>query len=335
MRNTYTLRRWAWVCLIVIPALGGGEAPTASARDIYVNNRTGDDHFLGRQPTDGTGYAGPVRTIEKALSLAQSGDRIVIAATGVPYRESLTLATARLSGNAVREFVIEGNGAVLDGTVAVPRDAWELYTPAWRGEQKVVFRCWPPLKGTQILYIDEKPGLRVPADSAAERPPVLEPMQWCYHRGALYVGLPENARPEQYDLRYAGMRTGLTLHHVSKVVIRDLVVQGFQTDGIAVANSVKELRLERVVCRGNGRAGISVGAASRVEIVDSLLGDNGEAQLITHPTSTTVVRNTQIIGNTAPAVVRKGGTLQIDGQPVESLEIADVEPPSENTTNQQ
>ncbi|GAB6166645.1 hypothetical protein JCM19992_26450 [Thermostilla marina] len=335
MRNTNTLRCWVWIGLIAIFVLGDGIVPSASARDIFVNNRSGDDHFLGRQPTDGTGYAGPVRTIEKALALAQSGDRIVIAATGIPYRESLTVATARLGGNAVREFIIEGNGAVLDGTVPVPREAWELYTPAWRAEKKVVFRCWPPLKGTQILYIGDKPGLRVPADSAAELPPMLEPMQWCYHRGALYLGLPENARPEQYDLRYAGMRSGLTLHHVSKVVIRDLVIQGFQTDGIAVANTVKDLRLERVVCRGNGRAGISVGAVSRVEIIDSLLGDNGESQLIAHHTSETIVRNTQIIGNTAPAVVRKGGTLEIDGKSVELLEIADVEPPAAGSANQQ
>ena len=81
------------------------------ARDIYVNNVAGDDRHPGTmERASGLGH-GPCRTIARALRAAERGDQIVLANTGVPYRESITLEGGRHSGYPSRPFAIRGNGA--------------------------------------------------------------------------------------------------------------------------------------------------------------------------------------------------------------------------------
>ena len=97
----------------------------ASARDIFVNNVAGDDRFTGAATATQGARIGPCRTIARALELAAKGDRIVLAATGEPYRESITLQAGRHSGFGDRPFEIVGGGATLLGTAPVPDAAWE------------------------------------------------------------------------------------------------------------------------------------------------------------------------------------------------------------------
>ena len=86
----------------------------------------------------------------------------------------------------------------------------------------------------------------------------------------------------------------MTLFHVEKVRIVDLTVQGFQVDGISLSNSAREVLLSGVTCRGNGRSGLAVGGASSVTIRESLLGDNGQAQLLTLPCISVTVQITVV-----------------------------------------
>ncbi|MDZ7618066.1 MAG: hypothetical protein U1E05_13765, partial [Patescibacteria group bacterium] len=64
--------------LLAQPALG---------RDIFVSNTSGDDLFNGLGLQSAPDGSGPVRTLARALRLAQAGDRIVMAKTDRPYRE--------------------------------------------------------------------------------------------------------------------------------------------------------------------------------------------------------------------------------------------------------
>jgi len=277
------------------------------AREIYVDNVGGDDSFTGRQQRMTSDLSGPVRTIARALQLAQSGDRIVLTANEEPYRESITLSGSRHSGYSEHPFVIQGNGAVLDGSAPVPKDAWERY----RGP---VFRFQPPGKAYQQLFLGGRPAGRVAVGTPAQGPPQLEPLQWCLAGGYIYFCVESSKLPDEYDLTYARLRTGITLYHVRRVAVVDLTVQGFQLDGIQAANSARRVYLGGLTCRGNGRSGITVGGASEVEIDVSLLGNNGEAQLLTLPWSKTRVRNCHLLGNTAPGWVDRGGRTEVDGQ---------------------
>jgi hypothetical protein len=281
----------------------------AAARDLFVNNRSGDDRFTGRQQATQPDGTGPVRSIEKALRLAQQGDRIQIANTGQPYRESISLMGTRHSGFALQPFVLAGNGAVLDGSQPVPANAWEHFRGA-------VFRFQPPRVEYQQLFLNHRPATRVAAGGMDVEPPKLNAREWCLHQGYIYFAVEPQKLPSDYPLSFAAKPAGITLVAVQNVAIQDLVVQGFQLDGISALNSARMVRVVRVTSRGNGRSGVTVGGASLVDLDECGVGDNGFAQLLTLPWSETHIRQGELLSNTAPAWVDQGGRVFRDGQEI-------------------
>ncbi len=282
----------------------------AAGRDIFVDNRSGDDRSTGEQLHNALAHGGPVRTLARALRLAWSGDAIVLVNTGVPYQENISLVGSRYSGTPQQPFTIRGNGAVLDGSKPIPPEAWKPYEGA-------VFRFRPRRMAYQQLFLDGRPAVRVIAVGASHRPPKLQPRQWCLLDGQIYFCAERTKLPGDYKLACAHDQTGITLFHVEQVVIAGLTVQGFQLDGINLFNSARNVSLLGVTCRGNGRSGVTVGGASLAEIDGSLLGDNGCAQLLTLPCSEVHVRGTHLLSNTAPGWVDQGGRVFIDGKRVE------------------
>jgi len=285
--------------LLTVPA-------TAAARNIFVNNVAGDDRREGRGEKPSSQGTGPCRTIEKALRVAQEGDIVVLANTGEPYRESISLDGPRHSGAFATPFIIEGNGATLDGTKEIPVGAWQQY-------DQYIFRFRPLHRQYQQLYLDGIPCRRVDLLDDGELPE-LEPLDWCLADGFVYFRCEQDRLPQTYDLRFAYHRVGVTLYQVRRVVVRDLVVQGFQLDGINAHDNVFETTLSGVTSRGNGRSGISIGGASRVQIENCLVGDNGKVQIRTEGYSKTQIDRTEIIANTGPAITRDGGSVTTDGE---------------------
>jgi hypothetical protein len=136
------LGRW----LVLAGFVGLGSVATLPARELYVNNETGDDRFEGRSPQYFSGD-GPCRSIARALFLAQAGDTVVLAKTAQPYRESVTLQGERHSGNSFRPFRLVGNGATLDGREPIRSAAWESVG----GD---IVRFEPARKSLGLLYLD-------------------------------------------------------------------------------------------------------------------------------------------------------------------------------------
>ncbi|MHC4399790.1 MAG: right-handed parallel beta-helix repeat-containing protein [Planctomycetota bacterium] len=301
------------------------QASTTLARDIYVDNFAGDDAFTGQQPRSMSDMSGPVRSINRALKLARQGDRIVLKNTGEPYRESISVVGSRHSGYSARPLIIEGNGAILDGSAPVPAEAWEHY----RGP---VFRFRPPRLAYQQLFQNDRPVDRVIASRESDDPPPLGPLQWCLFRGHVYFSVDPDSTdlPRGHALTHTHRRVGITLFHVDRVAIANLTVQGFQLDGINACNSAREITLSGVTCRGNGRSGITVGGASQVRIDACLVGDNGEAQLTTLPCSETQITNTALLANTAPGWVDRGGRVYVEGKRVEGG-LEELAPPLDAT----
>jgi hypothetical protein len=284
------------------------------AREIYVNNVAGDDRFNGTHPTNTDDAAGPLRTLGMALRIAASGDKIILAKNDEPYRESVTLWSSRNSGDVVQPFMIQGNGAVFDGSAPVPAEAWEHYEGA-------VFRFRPPRMGFAQLFLDDRPAARVLAD-ASPRPlgeglevRALAPLQWCLKNGEIFFCVEKTKLPADYHLSYAALPVGITLLHVNRVVITDLTIQGYQLDGINAVNSATDVLLFGLTLRGNGRSGLTVGGASSVKLDAALVGNNGHAQLLTLPYSHTFVRNSNLLpALAAPAWLDQGGELDINGK---------------------
>src|SRR6476620_7062800 len=99
---------------------------SVSARDIYVNNVLGDDRRGGTMAVVGDEGTGPCRSIAKALRIATPGDHIIVANTGQPYREGITVQGPRHSGFDRFPTIISGNGAMLDGSLSLSGSFWEF-----------------------------------------------------------------------------------------------------------------------------------------------------------------------------------------------------------------
>ncbi|MCL2120170.1 MAG: hypothetical protein FWH27_17280 [Planctomycetaceae bacterium] len=242
------------------------------ANDIYVNNATGHDRNLGQSSDTADGLAGPVRTIGRAIELSRSGDRIFLAPTETPYRETVCLFGKNQSGDDFTAFTIEGNGAILDGSELLPIEVW---SHAFGN----TFRFQPTRFTHFQLFENGLPLKRVAVEPGAKMPPHLNEMEWCICNGFLYVCLENFKRPQDYRFTYSEKMTGMTIMQTNHVRINDLVVQGFQVDGISIVNNTKNVILDNVIVRGNGRNGLTVGASSTVYAGYSLFGDNNAAQI--------------------------------------------------------
>ncbi len=280
----------------------------AFSRDIFVDNVRGNDEFTGWETRIGVSGTGPVKTITRALKVAQAGDRIVLTNNeGEPYQESVTFLGNNHSAANARPFTLEGNGALLDGSEEIDPALWQYFRDG-------IFRFQPKFMAYQNLFLDGRPLER--AELPKDEIPVvkLNAMQWCMHEGYVYFKPERERMPDEYALRCAGRKCGITLIHVQGVEIRNLTVQGFQNDGIAAANAARQVYLNNVTLRGNARAGLSVGGACTVWVINSMLGNNNYAQLLTENYSRTHLMKTDLISNTAPGWVDRGGEVNLDGK---------------------
>lgn len=291
------------VCLLLV-FLSSQQLP---ARDLFVNNVVGNDEFTGLSESP-YGADGPTRTIGHALQLTVSGDRLIIVNTGQPYRESVTLVGSRNSGFESLPFVIEGNGAVLDGRTAIPANLW-----VHRRADLWSFR--PHRTASLLLYLWDRPAQfrPVPPDG---RMPQLAPLEWTIADGSVWFCVEPGRYPDQYPLTVTLYSVGITLYDVENVAIANLIVQGYQLDGINVFDRVRDCRLIDITCRGNGRSGVAIANASRATLDGCLVGDNGIAQLWTEGYSRGRLVDTALVDNSAPAYRHRGSALLIDDVPI-------------------
>lgn len=279
----------------------------ATAETFYVDNQRGSDSASGLSPDLG-GQNGPVRTLAAALARADVADRIELANTGAAYREPISLSLPRHQGLAGRPFTINGNGAILDGTVVAAPGAW-------RHLEGNVFAMRPRRLGYQRLFDNGQPLTQVELTSLREAA-VLQPMQWSLVDGQLLFATEGNQIPENYALRHAGLQTGVTLYDVRHVRIENLIVQGFQQDGINAHELVRDCELMEVECRANGRAGLSVGGVSRVTVLKSNFYDNGRVQVRSEGLAELDLIDCDVEATGEPAYEAKGRALRVNNEPI-------------------
>lgn len=298
------MRNWIALSVVSIALVACGDG---YSRDLYVNNAIGNDHLSGLRelPVE---RQGPVRSIQRALCLAQPGDHVHIAKTDAPYREQISISGPCLRGRADRPFVIIGNGATLDGTVVAQQGAWQH-------EAGDVFALRPLRLTYQQLYRDGSPAKRARLVDFTAVDEQLEPLHWALASDRILFRVEQGQLPAAYDLRHAGLQTGITLYNTEHVRIENLIIQGFQQDGINAHELARDCVIARAECRGNGRSGISVGGISRVEIKSCNLYDNGVAQLRVEGQARVALAECDVAESPdAIAYDIGGGELTIDGK---------------------
>src|SRR5690606_38634565 len=234
---------------------------------------------------------------------ADPGDHIHIAKTDRPYREQISISGPWLQGRADRPLLISGNGAVLDGTVVAAAGAWQ-------NVEGDVFSMRPKRLTFQQLYRAGTPLKRVWIGDFTDVESQLQPLEWALSHDRIYFRVEKGMLPASYSLRHAGLQTGITLYNTQHVRIENLVVQGFQQDGINALGLVRNWGLAGLACRGDGRSGSSGGGASRVVMQNSTRSDNGVAQLRLEGQAPVTLENCDVAGSPdAPAYAVRGGEL--------------------------
>ncbi|WP_254510441.1 right-handed parallel beta-helix repeat-containing protein [Anatilimnocola floriformis] len=288
--------RSLWLIALILTT-----ADICSAANIYVDNLAGDDRRNGLEAKSlGVGN-GPVRTIAKALRLAQKGDRIILANNpGSPYRESIAISGGFHSGIATYPFELIGNGATLDGSLSLANGEWEFVS----GQ---TFRVRPPRGAYQRLFLNDQPAEFIASQGDARA--MLKPLQWTLIQGQIYFCCEKDKIPASYNLSCCGLRTGITIYQVEDVQISDLTVRGFELDGVNAADTAYKTKLLGVVSQDNGRSGFTVGGASRVTLDQCTGTGNGNSQLRAEGYSQTTIRDCELDSKSAPALVRDGGRV--------------------------
>ncbi len=244
------------------------------AETLFVNNLNGRDQNDGLAAEPLSGLTGPVRSIRRALQLATSGSTIVVTNTGTPYYESLSLIGGRLSGVPRVPLTILGNGATLSGLRGLPPTAWQQETEdLWR----VTFNR----KGFYQLLRDGFVVTEHRPDDGGDPRATLPAGQWCAYRGDVYYRQDGITEPPLERFDYAADEMGITLYQVEHVRIVDLTVEHFRVDGINAYNMCREIVLENVIIRENGRAGLALSGTSGVLFRGGRIEANGrESALI-------------------------------------------------------
>ena len=293
----------------------------AEAKTVYVNNAMGDDRFSGEREDFDVVQAGPVRTIARATELARQGDTISLADTGVPYQECVSLTNKNASGiNAEYPFILEGNGASLDGRVTVDSRQWEhfkeIYKPVkdnpseYQGDifRLHVAKYYPNAVCYCMLFVDSTPVQNKTAEPMESPVGQLNELDAALFEGYLYFRPEKGKTPEDYKLEITSLRTGITLNHVDHVVIRNLIVQGYQLDGVALANSATNVVVEQCTIRGNARAGMSVGWGSDVQAKRILMCANAFSEVLTLPYCRVKLEKSRLSGDYGKPWIDQSGT---------------------------
>lgn len=278
------------------------------ARDFYVNNEFGDDRNDGGSADFASG-TGPFRSIQRAVKAAQKGDRIIVAKTAEPYRESITLQGGNNSGTSLTDFQIEGNGAVLDGSTPI--------TAAWEHVEENLFRVKLDRIKFQILFNESIPADKVLIDDPADLLK-LKPLQYAIFDKQVYFMTEKDRLPDSYDLSCCGKKVGITLYQTQYVAIFDLTIQGFQLDGINCHDLALHSKVFGTTLRGNGRSGISVGGASRLLVGSCVIGNNGKSQIRVEGQSRTTVQQSDLVKNeNAMRIEIVKGHISVDEKAIE------------------
>lgn len=247
-------------------------ASIVEAGVIYVDNRLGNDLFDGTLPAPTGGNVGPVRTLQRALRLADGYDTLLLTNTGVPYTGSISLVGGRLSGSDVAPLTIDGQGATLSGWQEIPTGSWQQETAD----------LWSLALTRKGYYVFTRGEELLPAFGLArgESPVTIPDGHWGTREGRIYLKTSEDRPPTDDQFGFAAHQTGITLHQVRNVRIANLTVEYFRFDGIHAQNDCANIVLENVTLRRNGRAGLAVSGAASLKIVSSTIQENGEASLL-------------------------------------------------------
>lgn len=240
--------------------------------DIYVSNTIGRDEYNGQFPRFSGGGNGPYQTIQLAVRRANPGDRIVILPSDQPYREEVIIHGGRVHGWERFPIVIEGNGVEWTGERPIERDEWVYLDNG----------IYQTAGLTQVLGILALAGgnlERLNHPMWGERP-TLEPRQYALWQGSFLLRVGERERIDSYKCTVSHLDCGLLICQAPNLILRNLRMRGFRLDAVQVRGPVQSVRFENCLFGNNGRAGVAVVTAGRVDLSNCFLENNARTAAV-------------------------------------------------------
>lgn len=213
-------------------------------RDLFVDAVVGNDAADGRSPRP-NGTSGPTKTIGRAVRLAQAGDTIHLAKA--VYFESIDL-TGR-SGEPGRPLVIDGHGAVLDGSRPIVPTEWKevapglyrntsLYEMPLRKQKDWVWRWFMIFDGKVNRMGRCMKGENAPYKNPAD----LGPGEWTYQEQdehAFYIRIDPAETPAEARVAIPWEVNGVSVHGANHdLVIRNITATRVINDGYNITPTI-------------------------------------------------------------------------------------------------
>ncbi len=243
--------------------------PYAEARVLHVDTRVGDDRNTG-------GNDAPLRTIARAIRLAEAGDEILLVPGQSPVHEEIKI-DAR-SGASGLPITFDGGGNTLDGSRRVIADEWEKVGPGLyrksnfegfvpRGESsKAMLRRF-------YFSFDGKVQRMGRAGKGANAPlPAPEKLlegEWTYVEAekAFYLSINPEKNLAEVAILYPYLLNGVaTRGECRHWVIRNLAVRHFLNDGFNLHGTTADFRLEQISALECGDDGLSAHGRCEFEV---------------------------------------------------------------------
>jgi hypothetical protein len=259
-------------------SVAGSPPRTQPGRHWYVNPQTGDDHHNGSTPNVADGN-GPLRTIARAVRLAEPGDTIDLAKT--VYHEPIGFYGTK-SGKPGRPITVDGHEAVICGSVPLDAKDWTQAGPGlYRNTtlfSTVLHSNWEFVARFSFLFDGKlqrmNHSVKAPKTSW-KLPAELHPGQWTCRQddgNAYYIKIDPAKTLADYRIEVPVMVSGVQIDgSIAHLVFRNISVIHVINDGFALrvskpGDKVFDIRYENIRAVDNCDDGMSAHGDCEVQV---------------------------------------------------------------------
>ncbi|MCG8601537.1 MAG: DUF1565 domain-containing protein [Verrucomicrobiales bacterium] len=258
------------------------------ATDIYVDQTEGDNAADGR--------TAPVKSIARAIRLAAPGDSIHLS-PGIYYESA---SFTKVNGEPDKPIILDGHGAVLDGSEPVTSEEWEEVEPGLHRKVKLYPNPSDAIVGRWFLLWDGEMQ-RMNRTSKGPKDPLkpvadLQPGEWTYveDEDAFYLRLPEGQKLDEANIRYPKRSNAVSFSSSgSHITVRNITGTHVYNDGFNVHGAQRNLVFENIKAIDCGDDGFSAHEDADCRI-DGFVSIGNSTGLCDVNTSRTYYRNVYI-----------------------------------------
>lgn len=296
---TRNSRLFSWILLGLVATFS-----TLAAKTIHIDSWDGDDKG------DGSSVQ-PVKSIRRAIALAQPGDMIQMKPGNEPIYDSIVIHNK--SGTPEQPITFDGGGNTLFGTQPIQIDEWEEVSPGLYRTNKLMADMLAPGDNKRnaprvnrfFFVINDQMSLMGRSSKGAKapfrKPAELAAGEWTFvdEEAAFYLAVASGNSLADYQIETPILQNGLsTRGSCNHWRIHNLHVRRFHNDGFNFHGSSRDFKLENISAEECGDDGMSAHGDCHVE-VDGFVSRGNSTGICHINDSSSLNRNVVLENNTA------------------------------------